>query len=105
MVKYIAQFILFTLLAFPAIASEHQMIDTLGTSSKGQFVALEEYGYKSQSHSYYVRIKIMNVWKKEYVGKSIEVELPAQRPVYLAKARARAKFLAMEELKIYKIVI
>lgn len=100
-----AQFLLFMLMAIPAFASEHQIIDTLGVSSKGQFVALEEYGYKSQNHSYYVRIKIMNVWKKEYVGKSIEVELPAHRPVYLEKARARAKFLAMEELKLYKIVI
>jgi predicted secreted protein len=98
-----AQFLLFTLLTVSAFASEHQMIDTLGVSSKGQFVALEEYGYKSQSHSYYVRIKIMNVWKKEYVGKSIEVELPAHRPVFLEKARARAKFLAIEELKHYKI--
>lgn len=103
-----SQFLLFTLLmtvASLSLASEHQMIDTLGVSSKGQYVALEEYGYKSQSHSYYVRIKIMNVWKKEYVGKSIEVELPAHRPVFLEKARARAKFLAMEELRLYKIAI
>ena len=108
MVKRISQLLLFTvLLTISALsfASEHQMIDTLGASSKGQYVALEEYGYKSQNHSYYVRIKIMNVWKKEYVGKSIEVELPAHRPIFLEKARARAKFLAMEELKIYKIAI
>lgn len=108
MVKHLSQFLLFTLLlTFSTLSfgSEHQIIDTLGVSSKGQFVALEEYGYKSQNHSYYVRIKIMNVWKKEYVGKSIEVELPAHRPVFLEKARARAKFLAMEELRQYKIVI
>jgi predicted secreted protein len=92
-------------LALPVRAGEHQMIDTLGTSSKGQFVALEEYGYKSQSHSYYVRIKIMNVWKKEYVGKSIEVEIPAHRPSFLKTARTRAKLLAMEELKAYNIMI
>lgn len=81
------------------------MIDTLGASSKGQFVALEEYGYKPQSHSYYVRIKIMNVWKKEYVGKLVEVELPAHRPVFLDKARARAKILATDELKQFGIAI
>ena len=105
MVKFIIQCLLFTLMALPAFASEHQMIDTLGVSNKGQFVALEEYGYRSQNHSYYVRIKIMNVWKKEYVGKSVEVELPAHRPVFLDKARARAKFLAMEELRKFKIVM
>ena len=96
-------FIAFVMIAMTSKASEHQMIDTLGASPKGQFVALEEYGYKSTSHSYYVRIKVMNVWKKEYVGKEIEVELPAHRPVYLMKARQRAKVLAKEELKKFQI--
>ncbi len=94
---------LLTLFFTLARASEHQMIDTLGSSPKGQFIALEEYGYKDQLHSYYVRIKIMNVWKKEYVGKSIEVELPAHRPFYLERARARARFLAQEELRKFDI--
>ncbi len=85
--------------------SEHQVIDTLGASKKGQFVALEEYGYKSQNHSYYVRIKVMNVWKKEYVGNTIEVELPAHRPGYLDKARSKAKILAQEELQKFDIQV
>src|SRR5690606_6030530 len=78
-------------------AKEHQMIDTLGSSPKGQFVALEEYGYKSLSHTYYVKIKVMNVWRKEYVGKEILVELPAHRPMFLEKARRKARILAQEE--------
>lgn len=89
--------------ALPVFSAEHQMIDSLGASPKGQFVALEEYGYKALNHSYYVRIKVMNVWKKEYVGKMIEVELPAHRPVYLKKARSKAKILAQEELKKFNI--
>lgn len=96
-------FIAFVIITMSAKASEHQMIDTLGASPKGQFVALEEYGYKSMNHSYYVRIKVMNVWKKEYVGKEIEVELPAHRPVYLEKARQKAKVLAREELNKFHI--
>lgn len=88
-----------------SLASEHQMIDTLGASPKGQFVALEEYGYKSQKHTYYVTIKVMNVWKKEYVGKSFEVELPAHRPAFLKKARERAKILAQEELRRFNIPV
>lgn len=95
-------FIAFTSLSF---ASEHQMIDTLGASPKGQYVALEEYGYKLQSHSYYVRIKVMNVWKKEYVGKEVEVELPAHRPNFLKKAREKAKMMAQEELKRFNISV
>lgn len=96
-------FTVFVMLAISVKASEHQMIDTLGASPAGQFVALEEYGYESHDHSYYVRIKVMNVWKKQYVGKVIEVELPALRPVNLKKARQKARMLAQEELKKYQI--
>ncbi len=84
-------------------ASRHQRIDTLGASPKGQFVALEEYGYKSDKQSYYVTIKIMNVWKKEYVGSTIEVELPASKSRDLVKAREKAKTLAQDELKKFNI--
>lgn len=86
-----------------AIGSEHQMIDTLGASPKGQYVALEEYGYRSLNHSYYVNIKVMNVWTKEYVGSSIKIELPAHRPHYLQKARDRAKYLAQDILTKFQI--
>lgn len=84
-------------------ASPHQVIDTLGASPKGQYVALEEYGYKLEKHSYYVTIRIMNVWTKEYVGKPVLVELPAIRPKYLKEARLKAKILAQDELKRFQI--
>ncbi|WPU65128.1 hypothetical protein [Peredibacter starrii] len=93
---------LFTL-SVSAFAREHQMIDTLGVSPKGQFVALEVYGYKSHSHTYYVSIKIMNVWTKKYVGDSVEVEMPAYRPTDLSKARTRAKYLAHDQLSKFNI--
>jgi predicted secreted protein len=86
-----------------AAASHHQVIDTLGRSPKGQYVALEEYGYKQDKHSYYVTIKIMNVWIKEYVGAPIQVEIPAHNPQFLNKAREKAKMLAQEELKRFQI--
>lgn len=96
-------FTAFLMLTGGVFASEHQMIDTLGASSKGQYVALEEYGYKAQSHTYYVTIKVMNVWKKEYVGQRIEIEVPAHRPDYLNKARSRARLMARDNLRIYGI--
>jgi predicted secreted protein len=97
-------FILFMVFACSfARAGEHNKIDTLGFSRAGQFVALEEYGYNAQNHSYFVSIKIMNVWTEEYVGASFEVEEPALRPDHLAVARSRAKKLASEELKKFKI--
>jgi predicted secreted protein len=86
-----------------ALASSRQVIDTLGISPKGQFIALEEYGYKVEKRSFYVTIKILNVWKKEYVGKPIWVEIPALRPQYLTEARAKAKLLAQDELKRFQI--
>lgn len=82
---------------------EHTRINTLGSSGKGQYVALEEYGYRADSHVYYVTIKIMNVWKKEYVGSTIKVESPALRPDKLSEARLRAKRLAQDELKKFNI--
>lgn len=99
-----AKFIIFLILTSGvAFSSEHQMIDTLGSSPKGQFVALEEYGYKSNKHAYYVTIKIMNVWTKKYVGSTIKVERPAHRPIFLKKAREEAKLLAKEELEKFSI--
>lgn len=85
-----------------ALASR-QVFDTLGVSPKGQYVALEEYGYKLENHAYYVSIRIMNVWKKEYVGTPVLVELPAYRPDILQKARDKARILAEENLKRFQI--
>lgn len=88
---------------FTALAGNHNKIDTLGMSKAGQFVALEEYGYKKQTHSYFVAIKIINVWTKEYVGKTVEVEEPALNPRKLNYARAKAKMMASDDLKRFKI--
>lgn len=81
-----------------AFGSQHQMIDTLGTSSKGQYVAVEEYGFSQEKQSYYVTIKVMNVWKKEYVGSPVVVE-----QTVLQEARRKAKDLAQSVLNKYKI--
>lgn len=101
MLKFILMIVLLS--SGLALAAQHQMIDTLGASPKGQFVALEEYGYRPHSHTYYVSIRIMNVWTKEYVGKSVDVEMPADRPTHLTKARQQAKSLAQGQLMQFKI--
>ncbi len=98
--------ILFLLILFmlpSAFAANKQKIDVLGTSSKGQFVAIEEYGYRPGTHMYFVTIRVMNVWKKEYVGDNIQIELPASRPYVLKKARAEALELAQNTFKKYNI--
>ncbi len=91
------------LLGGQAWASNKQKFDVLGTSSKGQFVAVEEYGYRPGTHMYFVTIRVMNVWKKEYVGDSIQIELPATRPYILERARKEAKELAQNTFKRFQI--
>jgi predicted secreted protein len=97
-------FVLLLGMSTQAFAKQHNKIDTLGMSKAGQFVALEEYGYKANTHSYFVTIKIINVWTKEYVGSTVEVEEPALRPISLNQAREKAKKLASDDLKRFKIL-
>jgi predicted secreted protein len=97
-------FVLLLGFATQAFGNQHNKIDTLGMSKAGQFVALEEYGYKPNSHSYFVTIKIINVWTKEYVGSTIKVEAPAFKSQNLNQARLKAKKLASEDLKRFKIL-
>lgn len=94
---------LFLVMASSAFASQHHMVDTLGSSSKGQFVAVEEYGYNPTERQFYVKIQIMNAWKNEYVTKPIEIKLPAQNQLSLEEARARAKRLAHDDLVKFNI--
>lgn len=86
-----------------AFANQHHVIDTLGSSKKGQFVALEEYGYNPNSRQFYVKIQILNAWKNEYVSNPIEIKIPAQNKLTLKEARAKAKRLAQADLIKYKI--
>lgn len=96
-------FVLCLVMSFAAQASKHNKIDTLGASKAGQFVALEEYGYKNHTHTYFVTIKILNTYTKEYVGSTVEVEEPALGPAKLSDARSKARILAAEDLKRFKI--
>ena len=87
------------------MARSTQVIKALGASPKGQFVAIEEYGYNSGLKTYYSRIKLMNVWKKEYVGPVVEIEEGAQRPSDLSRVREAAKARALESMSKFNIII
>lgn len=97
--------ILGTLLSISAtaFANQHHVIDMLGSSGKGQFIALEEYGYHPIEREFYVKIQIMNAWKNKYVTKPIEIKLPAQNQMSLEDAREKAKRLAQDDLIRFKI--
>ncbi len=80
-----------------------QMINALGSSPKGQYVAIEEYGYNAGLKTYYSRIKIMNVWKNHYVSEPIEIEKGARRPSDLVQVRKEVLEQASEEIARFKI--
>jgi predicted secreted protein len=96
--------LLMLLSSFSVLAARQQYFDVLGTSPKGQFVALEEYGFHPGRQVYYVTIRVMNVWRKIYVGRTIKVELPAEGPGGMIKAREKAKLLSVDELKKFKVI-
>ncbi len=85
--------------------STHQMINALGSSPKGQYVAIEEYGYNSGLKTYYSRIKVMNVWKNHYVTEPVEIEKGARRPSDLIQVRKEALEQAAMDLVRFKIDI
>ncbi|MBY0516529.1 MAG: hypothetical protein K2P81_06450 [Bacteriovoracaceae bacterium] len=86
-------------------ASPIQMINAIGASPKGQYVAIEEYGYNAGLKTYYSRIKLLNVWKNEYAAPVVELEKGAQRPTDLNKIREKVKKLAAENLEKFNIVL
>jgi predicted secreted protein len=97
-------FIFMCLFSLGAIASQHQHMGSIGASAKGQFIALEEYGYKPESHSFYVTIRIINVWTSEDVGSIVAVETSAKNTQFLKEARLKAKNLAKVQMDKYKII-
>jgi predicted secreted protein len=102
--KVILFSLFFMLFSGGVFASQHQYMGSIGTSSKGQFVAVEEYGYRPESHSYYVTIRIINVWTSEDVGSLIEVKTPAKDKRFLDQARMKAKTMAQAQMTKYKII-
>lgn len=90
-----------------AFASNRQMINALGASSKGQYVAVEEYGFNSSNGTFYSRIRLMNVWKKDARNGQIvsETTKPAHAESDLQAARDEARAKAAEKLKKFNIRI
>lgn len=100
------KFILFSVGIFIAgvsVASPVQ-IAAIGSSPKGQFVAIEEFGYNQGLKTYYSRIRFMNLWKKEYAGPVVEVEQGARHPDDLERVREKAKRSAEPHFEKFNIV-
>lgn len=94
--------VFFILGAFSASATNLIRVKTLGKSPKGQFIALEEFGFKNNAKVPFSKIRVINVWKNKYVTKTIYVTDP-QNQMKLEQVRAKAKKLAKKQLKAFNI--
>jgi predicted secreted protein len=77
----------------------------IGASPKGQYVAIEEFGYNAGHRTYFSRIKFINVWKNTYAAPPIEIEINARRPSDLNEVREQALQNAAENLAKYNIEV
>lgn len=78
-------------------------VEAIGSSGKGQFVAIEQYGYSVKDKRPYSIIKIMNVWKKQYVQKPIIIRGKKIKKQELDRVRAKARYQARAFFKRYGI--
>lgn len=86
-----------------ALANTTVSVHPIGSSPKGQYVAFEEFGYLNNSKVPFSKIKIMNVWKQQYVGTEISVLSSKKRNLNLSQVRAKARKQATKHLKEFNI--
>lgn len=77
-------------------------VKALGASPRGQFVALEEYGYKSGNKYPFSKIRVMNVWQNKYVESGVHI-IGAQESEDLSSIRKKAKDMVQQKLKKFNI--
>jgi len=77
-------------------------IKTIGSSPKGQYVAIEEFGFKNNQQVPYSRIRVMNMWKNKYVDQPVHV-VGSKEDNNLKDIRIKAKKLAQDKLKRFNI--
>ena len=96
-------FMLFFILGSLSLNAKNLVkIKTLGKSPKGQFIALEEFGFRNNTKVPFSKIRVINVWKNKYVTKTIFVTDPNSE-MKLEQVRAKAKKLAKKQLKAFNI--
>jgi predicted secreted protein len=79
-------------------------IEAIGASPKGQYVAIEEYGFNQGLNTFYSRIRLMNLWKNQDAAPLIEIEKKARHPDDLIRIREEARLQATQQLEKYNIV-
>ena len=77
-------------------------VKVLGSSSKGQYIAFEEFGYKSGRSLPFSRIRVLNVWTNKYVK---EIHQITSRKNHLIDVRKKVKMMAIKTLEKFNISI
>lgn len=85
-----------------AFAGNLVKVKAIGKSPKGQFIAFEEFGFTHNTQKPFAKIRVMNMWKNQYMTKEIKVFGKTQDAT-LSQVRAEAKDLAMKHLKTFNI--
>lgn len=77
-------------------------IEAIGSSPKGQYVALEEYGKNTSTKKIFSRIQIVNLWKDETL-KTFEINETESEVQNLDLIRNENKKIAMKYLEKFNI--
>ncbi|MBD66288.1 MAG: hypothetical protein CME62_13845 [Halobacteriovoraceae bacterium] len=75
-------------------------VTAIGKSAKGQFVAIEEFGYQVGNTRPYSKIRLVNMWKDKYVSGPIHI-LGTEDDISLEKIRKKAFDQALIKFKKY----
>ena len=78
-------------------------VSHVGSSSKGQFVAFEEFGF-SDDKIPFSRIRVFNAWKNKYVSREFKAT-GVNAKESLESIRDKVKKLAIRELKTFNISV
>lgn len=81
------------------------IVNPIGSSQKGQYVALEEYEIRKDSKQINYKIKIMNTWKNKYVGKEISIQREYNSSENIKEIRAELIAQSEKYFKKYNINI
>jgi predicted secreted protein len=100
--KFFLAFAVFISVQALAVSNVH-LVRALGTSAKGQFIAIEEYGHNPGMKTTYSRIKFMNMWNKNQHGPVVEIEEAGSSDKDLSKVRSKARGEAAQYFEKYKI--
>lgn len=57
---------------FKAMASQRVKIHAIGSSTKGQYVAIEEYGQSLDGKKMFSKIQVLNLWSNKSVDENIQ---------------------------------